>query len=121
LGAVEVQAPATFTVTYAAAEDSALTKDTASGVLPGVTVPPLSAALTRGPFHGSLDLKLDGSFTYTPAQDFNGADSFEFGVSDGSGGAVVATATINVGACRATAGLNQGRQLLRLWATCRLG
>jgi hypothetical protein len=97
MGAVEVQAPATFDATYTTAEDATLAKDAAGGVLRGATVPPLNAALTKGPSHGSLDLKLDGSFTYTPVKGFNGADGFAFAVSDSSGGAAVATATINVG------------------------
>ena len=35
------------------------------------------------PQHGTVVLRADGSFTYTPAADFNGTDSFTYRVSDG--------------------------------------
>ncbi len=35
------------------------------------------------PQHGAVVLSADGSFTYTPAADFNGTDSFTYRVSDG--------------------------------------
>jgi hypothetical protein len=41
-------------------------------------------------------LNSDGSFSYVPAQDFNGTDSFEYQVSDGNGGFDTATVTITV-------------------------
>jgi hypothetical protein len=39
---------------------------------------PLTAALVTSPSHGSVSLKADGSFTYTPEKDFNGIDSFAY-------------------------------------------
>ncbi len=45
--------------------------------------PPLTAALVSGPAHGILTLNPDGSFSYTPELDFNGADSFTYHLSDG--------------------------------------
>src|SRR5207245_7066158 len=39
-------------------------------------------AATR-PLHGSLTLNGDGSFTYTPAANYNGPDSFTYKASDG--------------------------------------
>src|SRR5205807_4627271 len=56
----------------------------------------LSAVLVGGPSHGSLALNADGSFTYTPAADFNGTDSFTYRASDGSLSSNVATVTITV-------------------------
>src|SRR5207245_11302442 len=44
----------------------------------------LTAVLGTGPGHGSLTLNLDGSFTYTPAANFNGADSFTYKANDGA-------------------------------------
>ena len=38
-----------------------------------------------GPAHGTVAIGADGSFTYTPAAEFHGDDSFVFGVDDGSG------------------------------------
>src|SRR5690606_26800992 len=45
--------------------------------------------------NGTVSVNANGSWTYTPAGDFNGADSFTVSVSDGNGG--VTTATVNVG------------------------
>ena len=44
----------------------------------------LQAVLANQPTHGILDLKSDGSFIYTPNQNFSGSDSFAYRVSDGT-------------------------------------
>jgi hypothetical protein len=49
-----------------------------------------------GPSNGELILNADGTFTYTPNNNFNGTDSFVYEVSDGNGGTAQATATITV-------------------------
>ncbi|MEL4896890.1 Ig-like domain-containing protein, partial [Crocosphaera sp. Alani8] len=46
---------------------------------------------------GDLTLNSDGSFSYTPDQDFTGVDSFSYTVSDGNGGTATADVSINVG------------------------
>ena len=46
--------------------------------------------------NGSLTLNADGTFTYTPNANFNGTDSFEYKVEDGTGNAESGTVTINV-------------------------
>jgi VCBS repeat-containing protein len=56
----------------------------------------LTAVLVAGPANGSLTLNADGSFTYTPAANFNGVDSFTYQASDGSGVSNTATVNINV-------------------------
>ena len=43
-----------------------------------------------------MALNADGSFTYTPNADFNGADSFTYTASDGAAASNVATVTITV-------------------------
>jgi hypothetical protein len=48
-----------------------------------------------GPYHGTLTLNGDGTFTYAPAPRYLGADSFAFSVSDGTA-TVGGTATITV-------------------------
>jgi VCBS repeat-containing protein len=48
------------------------------------------------PQNGSLTLNTDGTFHYTPNANFNGTDSFEYKVEDGTGNAESATVTINV-------------------------
>jgi uncharacterized delta-60 repeat protein len=49
-----------------------------------------------GPSNGALILNADGTFTYTPNNNFNGTDSFVYEVSDGNGGTAQATVTITV-------------------------
>jgi VCBS repeat-containing protein len=56
----------------------------------------LTAALVSGPSHGNLSLNANGSFTYTPAADFNGSDSFTYRASDGDLESNVATVEITV-------------------------
>jgi hypothetical protein len=56
----------------------------------------LTAALVTPPTHGTLNLLPDGSFTYTPALDFNGTESFTYKASDGVQTSNVATAEIQV-------------------------
>src|SRR5581483_6440649 len=56
----------------------------------------LTAALVSGPAHGSLNLAPDGSFTYTPAANFNGTDSFTYKPNDGTADGPAATVTLHV-------------------------
>src|SRR5262249_27212888 len=58
--------------------------------------PALTAALVSGPSHGTLTLNANGSFTYTPASNYNGPDSFTYKASDGSLTSNVATVSITV-------------------------
>jgi len=83
---------------YQTAEDTALTVP-APGVLGNDTDPdgdPLTATLVSGPTNGSLDLNPDGSFTYTPATNFAGDDSFTYQASDGASQSNTATVTVTV-------------------------
>ena len=57
---------------------------------------PLSAVLVSGPSHGSLTLNANGSFSYTPATNFAGSDSFTYRASDGTLTSNVATVAISV-------------------------
>lgn len=56
----------------------------------------LTAVLVTGPVRGSLSLNLDGSFSYTPTNDFNGTDSFTYRASDGISNSGIATVTLVV-------------------------
>ena len=81
-------------------EDTPLTA-AAPGVLANDTDAdgnPLSAILVSGPSHGTLALQPDGSFTYTPAANFSGADAFTYKANDGSGDSNVATVSIAIAA-----------------------
>jgi gliding motility-associated-like protein len=54
----------------------------------------LTFALTTTPSNGTVIVNSDGSYTYTPNPDYNGADVFTVGVSDGHGGH--ATVQVNI-------------------------
>ncbi|HEX8164633.1 MAG TPA: Ig-like domain-containing protein, partial [Beijerinckiaceae bacterium] len=51
-----------------------------------------------GAQHGTVALNADGSFTYTPAADFNGSDSFAFKANDGAADSNTATVAVTVSA-----------------------
>jgi hypothetical protein len=55
----------------------------------------ITAVLAAGPSHGSLTLNADGSFRYTPASNFVGADSFTY-QAKGSDGTLSAVAVVSL-------------------------
>ena len=57
---------------------------------------PLSASVVSGTKRGKLVLKPNGSFVYTPAKSFSGADYFTYRASDGKGGTSDARVKITV-------------------------
>jgi VCBS repeat-containing protein len=57
---------------------------------------PLTAVLVSGPAHGTLTLNANGSFTYTPAANYNGSDSFTYKANDGTANSNTG-ATVNIG------------------------
>ncbi|RIK75719.1 MAG: hypothetical protein DCC68_20750 [Planctomycetota bacterium] len=84
---------------YAIAEDGTLDVSAAQGVLGNDTDTqehPLSAALVTGPANGSLTLRADGSFTYSPAPNHHGTDSFTYRASDGTIASEFTTVTIAI-------------------------
>jgi hypothetical protein len=56
----------------------------------------LTAILVGNPSYGGLTLTNNGGFTYTPANNFTGVDSFTYEATDGQTTSGVATATITV-------------------------
>ncbi|WP_434631879.1 retention module-containing protein [Chromobacterium sp. CV08] len=56
---------------------------------------PLTFVKGSDPAHGVVVVNPNGSWTYTPGQDYNGSDKFTVTVNDGRGG--TATVTVNVG------------------------
>src|SRR5207247_1931116 len=91
-------APVAANDSFATNEDTALTV-TAPGVLGNdtdVDSPVLTAVVVTGPSHGALTLNANGSFTYTPAADFNGADSFTYKANDGQADSNVATVALTI-------------------------
>src|SRR5207249_10650970 len=76
---------------YTVNEDTTLTVN-APGVLANdtdVDGNTLTAIRVSGPSHGTLALNADGSFSYTPAANYNGPDSFTYRINDEIGRAHV--------------------------------
>jgi hypothetical protein len=57
---------------------------------------PLTVTAVGQPSHGTAVVNPNGTVTYTPAANFNGADSFSYTISDGHGGSAGGTVTVNV-------------------------
>ena len=79
------KAPIAIIDTYQSTEDTALSV-TGPGVLGNdfdLNGDALSAQLDTDAKHGIVTLAADGSFTYTPAAQYSGRDSFYYTVSDG--------------------------------------
>jgi hypothetical protein len=86
---------------YAASENTTLnvaSPGVLANVQSSVQGAPLSALLVSGVSHGTLNLNSDGSFTYTPAPEFVGTDTFTYQASNGSNSSNVATVTLTVSA-----------------------
>ncbi|MGE4259254.1 MAG: beta strand repeat-containing protein, partial [Candidatus Babeliales bacterium] len=82
--------------TFTVAEDSG---STALNVLGNDSILPdagetLTVTSVTQPAHGTVVINPDGTVSYTPDADYNGADSFTYTISDGNGG--TATATVNL-------------------------
>ncbi|MGH8564420.1 MAG: tandem-95 repeat protein [Gammaproteobacteria bacterium] len=94
-------APVAMDDAFTVAEDTGL-NEPAPGVLGNDsdgTSDPLTAVLDTDVNKGTLALNPNGSFTYTPATDFEGTDSFTYRANDGTVDSTnLATVTITVGA-----------------------
>ena len=86
---------------YATDEDAALVVPALTGVLANDTdadLDPLTAVLVGDVADGVLALASDGSFTYTPDADFNGADSFTYLANGGGQDSNTVTVALTVNA-----------------------
>jgi uncharacterized repeat protein (TIGR01451 family) len=88
---------------YVVDEDTPLVVSAALGVLDNdsdLDGDLLTAAWISGPLNGLLTLNPNGSFTYTPASNFNGGDSFTYQACDPGGAppqpALCDSATVNI-------------------------
>src|SRR5205085_11031165 len=68
----------------------------------------LLAILDAQPLHGTVQLGLDGKFTYTPQGNYNGTDAFTYHVSDGQASSGQATVSIQIGAVNDSPSFNLG-------------
>ena len=123
-------APSATADGYSTAEDAPLTVPAGTGVLANDSDPdsdPLTAVLDAGPTSGSLTLNPDGSFSYTPDADFNGADQFSYHATDGTASSATVVVSLTINAVNDppvfTAGADQtvasptGPQTVAGWAT----
>ena len=93
---IVVPPPTAVADTYAATEDMAAT--TYPTVLANDTGTGGTAVLNTGVSHGTLTFNANGTFTYKPAANYNGPDSFTYKATNGSLVSNVATVTITVAA-----------------------
>ncbi len=96
------RAPTAVADSYSTNEDTSLNVP-APGVLANDTDPDtgdtLTAVFVSGPSHGALTLNANGSFSYTPAPNYNGPDSFSYKARDARGAeSSAATVSITVNA-----------------------
>ncbi len=80
-------APVAVPDSYSVFRNETLSVSAANGVLANdqdADDDPLTVQLVQPPVHGTLDLRADGSFDYTPAADYGGPDGFTYKVSDGT-------------------------------------
>ena len=100
-------ASATLTITVTGVNDAPIAgnnshttpEDTAVSGAVTATDPegaPLTFSLEAQPAHGTVTLVADGTYTYQPAPNFNGTDTFQVTVSDGAGGTTTVTVTVTV-------------------------
>lgn len=89
-------APVAANNSYSTDEDTTLNGTPVLGNDSDVDGDALSAILVAGPSHGSLTLNADGTFTYTPSANYNGADSFTYKANDGNADSNTATVTITI-------------------------
>src|SRR5207247_511682 len=67
-----------------------------TGIQTGTDTTSITAGVVTNPTHGTLTLSANGSFTYTPAANYNGPDSFTYKANDGSLDSNLATVAITV-------------------------
>ncbi|HZN81648.1 MAG TPA: Ig-like domain-containing protein [Mycobacterium sp.] len=83
---------------YSTNEDTPLTVAT-PGVLANDSDPdgnPITAQVVSNPSHGTLTLNSNGSFTYNPAANYNGPDSFTYRTNDGATNSNTATVSLTI-------------------------
>src|SRR5207253_737684 len=56
----------------------------------------LAVTSVTAPAHGTASINPNGTIAYTPAANYNGADSFTYTISDGQGGAATGTVSVTI-------------------------
>jgi VCBS repeat-containing protein len=90
--------PVALSRSYTAQHDADFEPDYDSNLLAGSVYDAagaqLTAVLVTGPSHGTVTVDSDGQFTYTPAADYLGTDTFTYRTSDGTTLSSAATVTM---------------------------
>ncbi|MFN3192487.1 MAG: Ig-like domain-containing protein [Aureliella sp.] len=97
--AMEIDVPNAINEAYSVERGGVLNIDADLGLLanePGNAVTPLEMILFRGPQNGVLDWNSDGSFSYSPNEDFVGIDSILYRTSMDDSASRLAVATLYV-------------------------
>jgi len=89
-------APVAGDDTFSTAEDTPVSGSVLGGDTRDPDTATLQAVQVSGPAHGTLTLNGAGSFTYTPALNYNGTDSFTYKVNDGALDSAPATARLTI-------------------------
>ncbi len=92
-------APVAVADSYSTPQDTALYVTEATGLLDNDTdadADPLTAIKVTDPGHGTVTVSSDGSFLYTPAAGYSGADSFTYKANDGTDDSASATVSLTV-------------------------
>jgi len=91
--------PVAVAESYSTNEDTTLTVAAGSGVLANdtdVDGDVLTAVVVTTTAHGSLTLNTNGGFSYVPAANYNGSDSFTYRANDGQANSNTVTVNITV-------------------------
>ena len=96
LGTPANNAPTAVNDPYSTPEDTALVITTPGALANDTDGNPLTAIKVTDPSHGTVTLNANGSFTYTPAANYSGPDSFTYKANDGAASSNVATVSITV-------------------------
>ncbi|MGW0162692.1 tandem-95 repeat protein, partial [Mycobacterium sp. NPDC003323] len=89
-------APVARADSFSTAEDTTLSSGNLLGNDTDVDGDTITVVGNTQPAHGSVTVGSDGSFTYTPAANYSGTDSFSYTIADADGSTSTASVTIAV-------------------------
>ena len=87
--------PTSSDQTISTNEDTPVTGTITASDVDGDTLS-YTVADNGSPAHGTVTVNSDGSYTYTPASNYHGSDSFTVVISDGNGGSTTSTVSVDV-------------------------
>ena len=92
-----LRGPVISTTSVSTNEDTVLNGQILATTAAGEVAGTITYTKVSGPAHGSLNVNIDGSYSYNPTANFNGTDSFVVSASSGSGaGTVTSSQTVTI-------------------------